>query len=111
MSDHLVDMKLSKKDSNAEVALDSEKGPRYPYGLAISLDDSSMKKLGFDELPAVGTKMIVVGIGKVTRASENRRQGGVDRDMSIQLERLEVEPFVKPDDTAVGAVTKALKEL
>ncbi len=113
MSDHLVDMKLSKKQAKNEVCCaDDEKGPRYPYGLAISLDDDSLKKLGFDGLPAVGTEMIVVGVGKITRASENHSQRGLNRDVSIQLERVEVEPFTKPTDkTAVDAVTKAIKEV
>jgi len=108
MSSNLTDMKMSKKQSAHEFAVSEDKGPRFPHGLTINLNDDSMKKLGFDELPVVGTEMIVVGVGKVTRASENRRQGGVDRDMGIQLERIEVEPLVK--GTAVDAVTKAVRD-
>ena len=108
MSDHLVDMKMSKKQSTNEFAVSEDKDPRFPHGLSINLNDDSMKKLGFDELPVIGTEMIVVGVGKVTRASENRSQSGVDRDLQIQLERIEVEPLVKGSDhssneTAVDA--------
>lgn len=112
MSKHLVDMKLSKKQSKAEVCgLSDEKGPRYPYGLSINLDSDSMKKLGFSELPEVGTKMIVVGLGRITSASEHSSQSGTHRDMSIQLERVEIEPFVKAtDETALDAVTEAIKD-
>lgn len=110
MSKHLVDMKLSQKQAKDASTCD-EKGPRYPYGLSINLDSDSMKKLGFDELPAVGTKMIVVGLGTITHAGERRSQDGVDRDMSIQLEMVEIEPFVKAEDeTAVGAVSKAIRD-
>ena len=112
MSDHLINMRLSRKQSNDEIAISSPKGPRFPYGLQISLDDDSLKKLGFDELPAIGTKMIVVGVGKVTRASENRSQDGIHRDVSIQLERIEVEPLDDGSDhTAVEAVSKAIKDV
>lgn len=111
MADHLVNMRLSKKQSKAEVAISSEKGPRFPYGLQISLDDDSLEKLGFDELPAVGAEMIVVGVGKVTRAGENRSQSGVNRDVSIQLERIEIEPRDDGSDhTAVDAVSRAVKD-
>ena len=115
MPHDLVDMKMSEKQSTNEFAVSAGKGPRFPHGLTISLNDDSMEKLGFGKLPAVGTEMIVVGVGKVTRASENRGQHGVDRDVSIQLERIEVEPLVTgsghADDTAVDAVTKAVKDV
>lgn len=113
MPHNLTDMKLSKKQAKNEVCCtDDEKGPRYPYGLGVSLDDDSLKKLGFSKLPAVGTEMIVVGIGRVTRASESRSQSGVNRDVSIQLERVEIEPFKKSaNKTAVDAVTEAIKDV
>ena len=112
MSDHLVNMRLSKKQSDEGAAISSPKGPQFPYGLQISLNEDSLKKLGFDELPAVGTEMIVVGVGKVTRASENRSQDGIHRDVSIQLERIEIEPLDDGSDhTAVEAVSKAIKDV
>ena len=51
---NLVDMKLSKKDmkSSSEVGLiDSDSGPKFPFGLEIRLDDNSMDKLDMD-MPA-----------------------------------------------------------
>ena len=105
----LVSMKMSKKQSKGEFAIAETEGPRFPHGLSIHLNGDSMKKLGFTELPAVGTEMIVVGVGKIASASENRRQNGIDRDMSIQLERIEVEPL--NEDTAADAVTKAIKDV
>ncbi len=109
MPTNLVDMKMSKKQSKGEVCCaDDEKGPRYPYGLAINLNSDSLKKLGFSKLPAVGTEMRVVGVGRITRASENRSQRGVDRDVNIQLEQVEVKPSKKA--TAVDAVTEAIED-
>ena len=104
----LISMKLSKEQATSEVAIGASEGPRFPFGLSINLDDDSLKKLGFDKLPGVGAEMTVSGVGTVTRASENRSQSGVSRDVSIQLEKLKVES--SSDATAVGAVTKAVKD-
>jgi len=111
MSDHLVDMKLTKKESKAEVATDS-KGPRYPYGLSISLDDESLKKLGFDSLPDVNDQFIVVGVGPVTSVRQSQDEDGADRSFSIQLEKLEVGPAVAgaATDTALAAVNKGVDD-
>ena len=112
MSDHLVDMKLTKKESKAEVATDS-KGPRYPYGLSISLDDESLKKLGFDSLPDVNDQFIVVGVGPVTSVRQSERESGSDRSIQIQLQKLEVGPAVKggaATDSALAAVSKGVDD-
>ncbi len=112
MSAHLINMQMSKKDAKNEFgAVDEEKGPRFPHGLTLNLNDMTLKKLGISTLPDVGTEMLVVGVGKVSRASENRRQGGVDRDVSIQLESLDVGPLKKKKATAVDAVSDAVKDV
>ena len=112
MSDHLVDMKLSKKEAKHEVACESPKGPRYPYGLQISLDDESLKKLGFDSLPDVGDEFIIVGVGPVTSVHEREDEGGTDRNFSVQLEKLEIGPAVAgaATDTALAAVSKGVDD-
>jgi hypothetical protein len=111
MSDHLVDMKLTKKEAkDNEVASES---PRYPYGLKINLDDEELKKLGFDTLPDVGDEFIVVGVGPVTSVHEREDQDGTDRSFSIQLEKLEVGPAVKggaATDSALAAVSKGVDD-
>lgn len=109
MSDHLVDMKLTKKQAKNENEMSVEL-PKYPFGLSINLDDESLKKLGFDSLPDVGDEFIVVGIGPVksVRASEN--ENGSDRSFSIQLQKLEVGPAdtggIKSAEDAVSAGIK-----
>lgn len=112
MSDHLVSMKLSKKDAEEEFEVKAEDRPRFPHGLTLRLDDDSLKKLGITKLPSVGDEMIVVGIGRIQSSHENRRQSGVERSVSIQLEQLEVGPVddKNTDHTAVDAVSRAVKE-
>ncbi len=112
---NLVSMKRTKKDKkrhNSDHAI-SESGEDFPFGLAISLDDESLTKLGIKDLPAVGTAMIVVGVGKVESVSERSDERRVSRNVRIQLEKLEVGPLKAGKlgpETAVDAVSKAIKE-
>jgi len=106
----LVSMKRTKQDkkrANAEHTVGEE---AFPFGLTISLDDDSLTKLGIDELPAVGEEWIVVGIGKIDSVSKNERDNsrGVNRNVSIQLQKLEVGPLEAK--TATDAVSAAIKE-
>ena len=115
MSEHLVNMRLSKKEAKEEFEPKADDRPRFPHGLTIRLDDDSLKKLGITELPAVGDEMIVAGIGKIESSHENSRQSGIDRSVSIQLEKLAIGPLDGNTDhntghTAVGAVSKAIKD-
>jgi len=107
----LTNMKLTKKEAKArnEVAIDSS--DRFPFGLSISLDDEALDKLGL-ALPKVGTEMIVIGLGKVTNVSENSGENRrKHRNVSIQLEAIEVEPASKSKTpTAVDAVSDAIKD-
>lgn len=50
-------------------------GPMYPYGLCISLEDDTLKKLGLDgDMPGVGDIIQFNAIAKVTSVSENERE-------------------------------------
>ena len=105
----LVSMKRTKKDkTNTDHAIDESK---FPYGLSISLDDESLSKLGIKTLPPVGEAMIVVGIGKVESVSERSDQRRSSRNVTIQLEELEVGAVEDGSaKTAEDAVTEAIKD-
>jgi hypothetical protein len=52
-------------------------GPKYPYGLCLSLDDESLEKLGLDgDLPEVGEVLQFSAIARVTSASMNEHENG-----------------------------------
>ena len=107
MSDHLVDMKRSKKDRKSDEAVSSSH-EKFPYGLSINLEDESLTKLGFKNLPKVGTKVKVVAEGVVTSVNTHERSGGKpSRNIAIQLEKMSVKG---PKSTAVDAVTEAIKD-
>jgi hypothetical protein len=65
--------------------------PKYPYGLCISLDDDSLKKLGLDgDLPAVGETMQFTAIARVTSASMHEREA-TDGGKAEQCCRVELQ--------------------
>lgn len=104
----LTSMKLSKREAKGDSPV-AESRPRFPYGLSINLDDDSLTKLGISTLPEVGAEMLVVGVGIVESVNEHKRQSGSDRNISIQLQKLEVGPL--KESTAVGAIDDALKDV
>ena len=113
MSIHgLVNMKRTKKDrKNSDHAISSDED--FPFGLSISLDDESLAKLGIKTLPEVGEEMIVAGVGKVQSVSERSEANRKSRNVTIQLEQLEVGPLkadTKPQ-TAEDAVSAAIKDV
>jgi len=50
-------------------------GPKYPYGLSLSLDDETLGKLGLDgDLPSVGEVIHFEAIARVTNAGASERE-------------------------------------
>jgi len=90
---HLVDMKLTKKESKEMTAGSELTQPAYPYGLRLELNDESMKKIHIESMPEVGTKVLVHAVAQVERVSENQTQEGKRQDMSLQITELGFEPY------------------
>ncbi len=112
MSQHLVDMRRSKKERKLNEAAISSDQPAIPYGLSITLDDKSLDKLGFKTLPNVGDRMVVAAIGRVESVSERTSERTKDRDVHIQLEKLDVSPVpARKAKTAEDAVSEAIKDV
>ncbi len=85
-------MKLTPKEAKEEVSYDSpSKGPQYPYGLSISLDDEALAKLGIKDLPDVGQVMKLEALVKVCSKSQYENQGGSDANLSLQITDMELE--------------------
>jgi hypothetical protein len=81
---------------------EEDKGPKYPYGLELSLRSEAMKKLGMGLMP-VGTEVIVMAKATVTGTSSRQRQGGeAFEDMDVQITALDLTP-VQADRMAKAA--------
>lgn len=91
----LLSMELSPAEAKQEVACEPDP-PKYPWGLCIDLDQDSLKKLGIDTLPELGTTMSVVAKAEVTSASTSQSQGGEARmNLSLQITDMAVAPMAK----------------
>ena len=66
----------------------------YPYGLCISFDDETLKKLGLaGDLPQIGEKVHGCFVAKVTSASMNEREkadGSKEQCSRIELQITEM---------------------
>jgi hypothetical protein len=89
-----------KQDAPAPVAVSDSKvsGPKYPWGLCISLDDETLKKLGLSgDLPAVGEVIPIQAMAKVTSASMNEQEkGDGTTEMCCRVE-LQITDMAVPD--------------
>ena len=63
-------------------------GPEYPYGLRLSLDSASLKKLGVSGMPKAGAECEIHAKGKVIRVSQSVDEKRSDKSMEIQITRM-----------------------
>lgn len=92
----LVNMALSPDESKQESSCllgseDTDRGPKYPYGLTIQLDETVLKKLGITELPSVGQPMRLMAVAEVCSTSQYENQGGSEKCVSLQITQLGIE--------------------
>ena len=89
----MKDLQLTKEEAKEQMEPSADNAPKYPWGLCLNLDSETMKKLGIsDALPAVGTTMKIMAVGKVTSLSQHEEQDGDKGScMSIQLVAMDME--------------------
>lgn len=82
----------AKEEYGAPGATTDPELPKYPYGLIISLDDETMKKLGLTELPDVGYVMKCTAFVTVTDIGSSQSQGGEpEQRMSLQITDMQLD--------------------
>lgn len=95
----MISMKMTAeeaKDCGAICTQDGDdKGPAYPYGLCIYLDDKALAKLGITTLPDVGTKMTLHAVVEVTSNSQRQTQDGKTVNMDLQITDMELSTEVE----------------
>lgn len=70
--------------------------PKYPYGLRISMCDESLKKLGINELPALGAKFTLRAVCEVDSTSQYQEKDGADRTLGLQITAMELDSGTAP---------------
>ena len=92
----MTSMALSKKESGDRSVPDSilggkDKGPQFPFGLSINLDNDSLKKLGMD-MPDIGDKKVMVAKIEVTSVSARKQKGESDhKHVELQITHMAIE--------------------
>lgn len=77
----------------------------YPYGLEVNLDEHSIEKLGLDELPEVGSQMMIMAKVDVTSVSDRKGRTGQNRSINLQITEMElskVEEKKSTEETLYG---------
>jgi methionine aminopeptidase len=96
-------MKMRPSEDKECSMLCSDEGQhKYPYGLCLSLDDESLKKLGLDNAIPPGTIVKIQATAIVERASESLDLKGKETYASMQITHLGLEP----EGTATDAATR-----
>lgn len=99
----LHDMKRTRKerkDNSPEVAPTNYDEPEYPYGMEISLDAESMKKLGLDvDDFSIDGEVDIICQGEVTRTHESSGKHDSTASVSIQITKMAMRP--KPNEEKV----------
>jgi hypothetical protein len=93
----MKDMSLPKRKSEeviAEPSPEKYEGPRYPWGLCMSLSQDEIKKLGIDfESIDVGSAVQIAGVANVTSKSSNESdKGEPTQRIELQVTHLSVDP-------------------
>ena|SRR5437588_2415573 len=106
MADTLHDMQLTKAELKerggpAMPVATKDKGPKFPWGLEIRLDEKAMEKLGMDDLPEVGELCQITSLGRIVSVSERETAEQSSKDICIQIEKLALN--VKEESDAAEA--------
>lgn len=92
----LKDLSLDPKEAKEMVEPHAPDAPLYPYGLQITLNADTLKKLGIKKLPQVGQYMSIVGYCCVKGVSSNETQGGeAESRVELQIEAADIKPVKK----------------
>ena len=115
----MKDMSRTKAEIKAEKKMYDEPAlvgdeNKYPYGLTIRLDESSLKKLGIEnkgDLPQAGDKMQVCALCKVEEVeSREKAKGKNKQEICLQICEMSLEPDKSSSDAKAMAAFEEAEE-
>lgn len=102
----LINMENTPEEAKEMVSSSPGDAPKYPWGLALSLNDESLTKLGIDNLPGVGTEVMIVAKASVTSVSQRQTENeGSKSCLDLQITEMQVSGTQKD---VLGRATDAL---
>ena len=88
---NLKDMVIGeeKRKDMAEPSLVADQ-PKYPYGLTLSLDNDTLKKLELGGIPKVGDKKMLLAVAEVVSVSQDEGRGDEKAyNVRLQIQKLD----------------------
>lgn len=98
----MVSLKMDPKEAAdmAQPSVEPQDAPLYPYGTRLCLDDETLLKLGFAELPPVGTVFKVQAVATVTSVRSDQRQGEIESGLDLQITDMSLDAGSSDDERA-----------
>lgn len=99
----MISMKITAAEAKQEAkeyAGDASTQPEYPYGLTLSIDDDTMKKLGQAAPPAIGSVVMVQARAIVCNTSQYATQSETESSYCLQITDMDL---AQSQDTAAIA--------
>jgi hypothetical protein len=104
---NLTNMQMSEEEAKEYAGIATSEGvgnaPKYPYGLEVCLRDDSLKNLGIEKLPEVGTEMLLMAKVIVTSVRSSQQMDG-DKESGCDLQITDMslsEPVAQIDPATV----------
>jgi hypothetical protein len=92
MKSSLINMEMSKEEAKEYAQPSVSESPKYPWGLCLTLNDDSLKKLGVTKLPSVETVVTITAKATVSSVRENQTQGGEsEASMDLQITDMQID--------------------
>lgn len=108
----LTNMQLDAEEAQEQYGMAAPKPedmPKYPYGLCLCLDDSTLEKLGITSLPKPGDTVMITAKAVVRSVSANAQMDGdSEASVSLQITDMQLDPAKADSAARTEKITNAL---
>jgi len=84
-----------RKEMNSSVLTEA---PAYPYGLCLTVDTSTVEKLGISEAPGVGEKVMILAVGEIKSVNLDNTIKDDRRNFNFQIQITKMDLKQKEDE-------------
>lgn len=88
----LINMENTPAEAKEMVNPAADGGPKYPWGLCITLNNDSLEKLGVKTLPTVGTEVTIIAKATISAGRVNATEAdGTSSSMDLQITDMQID--------------------
>lgn len=86
----MANLAMAKANEAQEAAGTPAQGTneQFPYGTRLELDHDTLAKMGHGTPPSAGSRVTIMGHGKVTHSGTHDDGDGPRHNVSVQMERM-----------------------